>query len=255
MSPRERLTLNVLGVLGVLAVFEVVSRSDIVPARYLPPPTVLVVRLAGLSTDQGFLGAVGDTLAAWALAMVLATAAAVPLGIMIGSIASLRQAAAAVIDLLRPIPSVALLPVAILLLGLGTQMKVAMASYAIVWPLLINTIYGVHQVDRVMLDTARTFHWRRGTVMWRITLPSAAPHIATGVRIAAAVSLIVVMTAEVLAARSGLGTVIRSYQEADRPDFVYAGILATGLLGLAVNSALSVLQHRWLRWAPGYRDA
>ncbi len=253
LSGRQRATLGVSGVATVVLLLEALIRSGVVNADYVPPPSTLLARLAELATDPSFLAAIGETMAAWALAIVISASLAIPAGILLGSVEGLYKAASSLIELLRPIPSVALLPVAILLLGLGTGMKVALASYAIFWPLLINTMYGVRDVDRVMHYTARSLRWSSRQIMARVTLPSAAPFIATGLRIASAVALIVVLTSEVLAASSGLGSVIRFYQEGGRREFVYAGILLTGVLGLLVNFGFSWVEGRLLHWAPGQR--
>jgi ABC-type nitrate/sulfonate/bicarbonate transport system permease component len=255
LSQRSTILLGAAGVFVFTALLQLVVVLDLVSARYLPPPTLVFRRLLELLADREFLFAVADTMRAWGFAMALATLIAVPLGIVLGSAAPLYRAAYALIELLRPIPSVALLPVAILLFGLGTDMKVLLAAYAIFWPLLLNTMYGVRNVDRVMLYTARSFRWTAPQILRRITLPAASPYVATGIRIASAVALIVVLTTEILAAREGMGTVIRGYQEAGRRDFVYAGILATGLLGLLVNFAVSGVERRVLRWTPRQRRA
>lgn len=253
LSSRTTTLLGAGGVLVFTLALQLIVLADVVSVRYLPFPTTIFRRLLELLTDTGFLRAVGDTMRAWSLAMVISTLLAVPLGIVLGSAAPLYRAGYGLIELLRPIPSVALLPVAILLFGLGTDMKVILAAYAIFWPLLLNTMYGVRNVDRVMLYTARSFRWSGLQILRRVTLPAASPYVATGIRIAAAVALIVVLTTEILAARAGMGTVIRGYQEAGRRDFVYAGILATGLLGLLVNFAVSAVEKRLLRWTPRQR--
>jgi ABC-type nitrate/sulfonate/bicarbonate transport system permease component len=249
-----RAVLGAAGVLGTVALFELVIRAGLVSETALPPPTVLFARLGELALEADFWEALGATLFAWGLALGCAAVIAIPAGIAIGSFGAARRATEGVIELLRPIPSVALLPLAILLFGLGLQMKVTLAAYASTWPLLVNTIYGVGHADRLMLDTARSFGWSRAKVVRRVVLPSASPSIATGMRVAAAVSLIVVLSAEILAASSGLGELIRGYQQAGRPEFVYAGIVATGILGLVVNLGLTGVERRLLRWTPGYRD-
>src|SRR5690606_26463328 len=105
------------------------------------------------------------------------------------------------------IPSVALIPLAILILGQGTDMKVALVIYASVWPILFNTIYGVRDVDPVAKETARTFRLNRFGVLTRVSLPWAAPFAATGIRISAAIALIVTISAELLAgSASGIGS-------------------------------------------------
>lgn len=250
----ERSALGAAGVLVTIAIFEAAIRAGVVPATAVPPPSVLFARLAELLATGDFWQAVGTTVFAWILALGCAAAIAIPAGIAIGSFRPARRMTEGLIELLRPIPSVALLPLAILLFGLGSQMKVTLAAYACTWPLLVNAIYGVGNADRVMLDTARTFHWSRAKVLRRVVLPAASPTIATGLRVAAAVSLIVVLSAEILAASSGLGELIRGYQQAGRAEFVYAGIVATGILGLTINTLLTAIERRVLRWTPGYRS-
>lgn len=248
-----RVVLGTLGVLGTLAVLELAIRAGVVSSTALPPPTELLARLGELALEGEFWQALAATVVAWGLALACVAAIAIPAGILIGSFAAARRATSGLIELLRPIPSVALLPLAILLFGLGLQMKVTLAAFAGTWPLLVNTIYGVGNADRLMLDTARSFGWSRAKIVRRVVLPAAGPSIATGLRIAAAVALIVVLSAEILAASSGLGELIRGYQQAGRPEFVYAGIVATGILGLAVNVGLTGIERRVLRWTPGYR--
>jgi ABC-type nitrate/sulfonate/bicarbonate transport system permease component len=115
-------------------------------------------------------------------------------------------------------------------------------------------MYGVHDVDRVMLSTARGFAWSRPTVMRRVMLPSALPFIATGLRLSFALSLIVVIVAELLAARGGMGAVIRAYQEAGRADYVFAGVLLLGMVGLVLTSLVSAAEGRLVHWAPEQRQ-
>ncbi len=251
----ERVLLGGAGVLTTAAAFELLIRLGAISDAALPPPTTLATTLAGLAGRSDFWSALSATLMAWALAVGAAAAVSVPAGVAIGSSTRARRATAGVIELLRPIPSVALLPVAILLYGLGLEMKVLLAAYASVWPLLINTMYGVAETDRQMLDTARSFHWSRWRILRSVTLRAASPSIATGLRVAAAVALIVVLTAEILAADSGLGELIRGYQQAGRHEFVYAGIAATGILGLLLNTGLSATERRLLHWSPAHRDA
>lgn len=253
LSSARRAALGVVGVACVVALLEALARLGVVSSAYVPPPSILAVRVVELAGNRAFLLNVGSTLGAWATAIGLAGLVAIPCGILLGSVQGLYRWASTLIELLRPIPSVALLPVAILLFGLGAQMKIALAAYAVFWPLLINTMYGVRNVDRVLRNTARSFGWGGGRIMVRVTLPSSAPYIATGLRVAAAVALVVVLTCEILAADSGLGSVIRLYQQSARREYVYAGILVTGLLGLVVNLGFSSVERRLLYWTPGQR--
>jgi NitT/TauT family transport system permease protein len=184
--------------------------------------------------------------------LIAGTAGAV-LGVVIGADRRLDRALSGLIDFLRPIPSVAWIPVGILLFGLGLHMKVALAAYAAFWPILINTIYGVRDVDPVMVDTGRSFAWSRQKILRMIIVRSCLPFLATGLRIGAAVSLIVVITAELLGAESGIGVEIRSYEAAGRADFVYGGILVIAIVGFLMNLGLTATERRVVAWSPEHR--
>ena len=139
------------------------------------------------------------------------------------------------IEFLRPIPSVALIPLAVLIYGQGLESKVFLVAFASFWPLLIQTIYGVQDVDPVATDTARSFGLGRLERMWRITVPSAVPYIATGIRISSAVALILAVTAELVIGAAGLGREINVARSGGNLDAMYALIVATGLLGWAAQ--------------------
>lgn len=127
-------------------------------------------------------------------------------------------------------------------------MKISVAIYAIFWPILINTIYGAATTEPMRLDAARSMHWR----WWRrqvfVTLPSAIPSILTGIRISVGIALVVIISTELLGARYGVGTVLVQYTQADRPDVVYAGVLALGVVGAGAFSLMMQAEHRLVRW-------
>ena len=135
----------------------------------------------------------------------------------------------------------------------GLQSKVFLATFASFWPLLIQTIYGVQDVDPVATDTARSFQLGRLERMWRITVPSAVPYIATGIRISSAVALILCVTAELVIGSAGLGREINSARSGGNIDLMYAMIVATGLLGWLLNIAATMVERRVLHWHPSQR--
>jgi ABC-type nitrate/sulfonate/bicarbonate transport system permease component len=177
----------------------------------------------------------------------------VPAGILIGSSRWAYRALRVPIEFLRPIPSVALIPLAVLVYGTGLQSKVFLAAFASFWPLLIQTIYGVQDVDPVATDTARSFGLGRAERMWRITVPSAVPYIATGIRIASAVALILAVTAELVIGASGLGREINVARSGNNLPVMYALIVATGLLGWLLNVTTTAGERRVLHWHPSQR--
>src|SRR6266498_3982971 len=181
------------------AVAEAITRLELVDPRYLPRASTVLARLVELLGQAEFLTAVAATLQAWAIGLAIAVAAAVPAGILLGSSRRCYQATRALVEFLRPIPSVALIPLAILLFGQGLQLKTSLIAYASFWPLLFNTVYGVQDVDPIAKDTARSFGLGRLAVLGRVTLPAASPFIATGVRVASAIALILALSTELLA--------------------------------------------------------
>ncbi|MGH2663870.1 MAG: ABC transporter permease [Actinomycetota bacterium] len=246
---------GIVGLLVVFGLFEILTRAELVNPRYLPPASTLVARTAELLVDPAFLQHVGATMGAWAVGLSLATLAAVPLGVLLGSSRRIYKASHALVEFLRPIPSVALIPLAILLFGQGLEMKLAIIVYGSAWPILFNAIYGMHSVDPLAKDTARAFGFSRSSIMVRVALPSAAPFIWTGIRVSAAVALILAISAELLAGGTqGIGTFIVFAQHSGRQDLVYAGTIVTGILGFIVNWALVRAERRAFGWQRVLRE-
>ncbi|HEY8481872.1 MAG TPA: ABC transporter permease subunit [Spirillospora sp.] len=247
---RRRIVLGAAGVAAAVAVLEAVSRAGLVDESALPPATTVLREAGKLAVDEEFLFDVGATLRAWFQGLALAVLAAVPLGVLLGSVPLLGTAARALVELMRPIPSVALIPLAIILFADPTQVKVSLVFYACLWPILINTLYALRDVDPVAKDSLRSFGFGAVSVLWRVSLPSAAPFIATGVRIAASVALIVVISTELLAAGAdGVGIYLSSTQAAGgRTDLLLAGAVWAGVLGLLANLLLLGLERVAFRW-------
>src|SRR6266508_3164627 len=235
-----RLARGLVGAVACFALAEAITRLELVDPRYLPRASTVLARLVGLLGQAEFLTAVAATLQAWAIGLAIAVAAAVPAGIRLGSSRRCYQATRALVEFLRPIPSVALIPLAILLFGQGLQLKTSLIAYASFWPLLFNTVYGVQDVDPIAKDTARSFGLGRLAVLGRVTLPAASTFIATGVRVASAIALILAISTELLAgAAGGIGSfILRASSGGGNADLVYAATAMTGVLGLVLNWAL-----------------
>ncbi|MGW0686158.1 ABC transporter permease [Streptomyces sp. NPDC002754] len=244
-----------LGVLGVLLAFgvcEAVSRAGIVRREYLPPASDVLARAVELAGDSVFLDGVGATLRAWVLGLALACAIAVPAGLLLGSVPVVDAAVRAIVEFLRPLPSVALIPLVSLLLGSGTETEIALVTYASVWPILFNTMYGLHENEPLAKDTLRAFGFGRIAVLLRVELAGAAPFIAVGIRISAAVALVVAVATELLSGfGEGLGIFIAQAQQAtDGNRDVLAGVVWAGVLGLLINGVLVWGERRLFPWTP-----
>jgi ABC-type nitrate/sulfonate/bicarbonate transport system permease component len=248
------MALPLAGAVGVLALFELLSRTELIASRHFPPVTDMVSTLVQEAGGADFWSAVGNTLEGWAIGLGLACAIAIPAGIVIGSAPLLHRALRGVIEFLRPIPSVALIPLAVLVYGSGLESKVFLATFAATWPLLMQTLYGVQDVDPVATDTARSFGFSRAQRLLRVTLPSAVPYIATGLRISSAVSLILAFTAELFMGTPGLGQIMNVAESFGLTVQVYALALATGFLGLGIYVLFSAFERWALRWHPSQRE-
>jgi NitT/TauT family transport system permease protein len=239
-----------VGVFIFFLILELVTRLELVPPIYLPRASTVVRRMVELLQDPKFLSHVLATLYAWAVGLGLATLISVPIGILIGTSELAYKMSSPVIEFMRPIPSVALIPLGILLWGQGFSMKVILVAYAATWPILFNTVYGVHDVDPIAVQTARCFGLKQSAILRRICLPSAAPFIFTGIRISASIGLIVVIGAELLAsADSGIGSYILFVSSnGGQMDSVLAGAAIAGIIGAIINSALGLIDRRVFGW-------
>ncbi|MQA13253.1 MAG: ABC transporter permease subunit [Pseudonocardiaceae bacterium] len=241
------------GVLVTLSALELASRTGALPRQWFPPVTEMYAELAGLVVGLPLWVEVGRTLGGWAAGLLLATVLAVPAGMLLGASALAFRLVRVVIEFLRPVPSVALIPLAVLVLGTGLETKVFLVAFATFWPLLFQTIYGVQDVDPVATDTARSYGLGALARFGEVTLPSAAPYIATGLRIASAIALVLAVTAELVIGAPGLGQAIIVAQSGGAITLMYALIIATGLLGWALNAVFSAAERRLLHWHPAQR--
>jgi ABC-type nitrate/sulfonate/bicarbonate transport system permease component len=242
-----------LSVAAALAFWEVISRGGVISQDDLPAMSTTFRELWSLAQTSDFWVAFAQTVRGWALGLAVATALAVPLGIFLGTNDLVATALRVPIEFMRPIPSAALIPLLFLTLGTTLKSEVFLAAFGAFWPLLVQTMYGVRDVDPVALDTARSFGVGRLERLYRITLPSAVPYIATGMRISSTVSLILAFTAELFMGLPGLGQKVNFAQSYGLHDQLYAYALATGFLGVAIHLLTSAAERRALRWHPSQR--
>jgi ABC-type nitrate/sulfonate/bicarbonate transport system permease component len=245
--------LGLVGILAFLGVWELAPAIGIVQAKYLPPASEV---LAALANDLGlalFWKAVGDTMSAWAIGLAIAVVLATVLGLIIGMSPFLRRATNSTIEFLRPIPSVALIPLAVLLFGIKIESTLMLVVYASFWQVLIQALYGVADVDTVAMNTAKSYGFSWWQRVRDVVFPTVLPYLMTGVRLAASVALILAITAELVIGSPGLGREIALAQSGGAISGMYALILATGLLGVVVNLAARWAERRLLSWHPSIR--
>ncbi len=181
----------------------------------------------------------------------LAIVAAVPLGLLIAWYRPLASFLNPLLELFRNTAALALLPVFTLLLGIGETSKIAIVAYASFFPVVLNTIAGVRTVDPLLIRAARTLGLPSFRMFQKVVLPSAVPTIFTGIRMAGAASILVLIAAEMAGAKAGLGYLIINDQSSFRIPEMYAGILTISVLGLVVNTVLVRLERHFSRWRTG----
>lgn len=241
------------GLAGLVVLLEVLPHTGLVSADYLPPASEMGRALWQLLGEDVYWTALGDTLTGWGLGLAIAVVAGVVAGVVIGSVPALRAVTASTIEFLRPIPSVALIPVAVLLYGTDLESKLLLVVYASFWQVLVQVLAGTQDVDPVAEDTARSYRigtWGRVRyVLW----PTALPYVMTGVRLAATVALVLTITAELVIGAPGLGKELAVAQTSGAVPRVYALVLVTGILGVAVNLVARAVERRALHWHQSMR--
>ena len=247
------LWLGLAGLAGFGLLLELVPRIGVVSDRYLPPTS----RVLSALSDQIEAGAlwrpVGDTLLTWAIGLALAVVAGVVLGVVIGSVPFLRAATASTIEFLRPIPSVAWIPAAIVLYGPVRAGTLLIVVYAAFWQMLVQVLHGVVDVDPVARDTARSYRLGRWARARWLVWPTTLPYAVTGLRLAATVALILTVTGELFIGTPGLGAEILRAAAGGAVGLTYALVLVTGLVGVAANLLFRAVERRSLAWHPSVR--
>lgn len=241
----QRLGWGAVGVLVTLALLEGVARSGAVDARFVPPPSDVARAGWALLADAGFWSAAWASFTGWALGYGLAATGGIALGIVCGAHPAVRAFTASTIDFLRPVPSVAFIPVVVLLFGSAAGSKVTLVVYAAIWPVVIQVIYGIADVDPVARYTARSLRMSALGRLRHLVWPSALPSALTGLRLAASTALVVCVAAELIIGVAGIGDAIARAKDAGAYTRMYALIAAAGVAGVTINAGLGALQ----RWA------
>ena len=241
---------GLVGVTALLLVWEVLARAGAFSVDYLPPPSIVFPQLVSMLADPEFLRAVVATVLSWAIVMVVATAIAVPAGLLLASVPTIRVASRVVVEFARPIPAVALVPLAVVAVGGGPATKIGLGVFAALWPILFNTIYAFDEIEPLHVDTARVFGSGPTRVLATVALPSVAPFVLTGARLSAAIGLAVVISAEMLTGTSGgIGQfILAAATGATRMDRVLAGVVVAGVIGYLINACLEWLHRRHFDW-------
>jgi ABC-type nitrate/sulfonate/bicarbonate transport system permease component len=215
---------------------------------YFPPLTQVLGTLWSELTGGGLVGDLLFSLRNIAFGLTLATVAGVGAGLVIGEVALLRQATAPLLDFARATPTVAFVPVIILTLGIGSGPKVFLIFLGSVWPILLNTVSGVHGINPAVHETAHSYRipWRLRLL--KVVLPGALPQIFAGIRVALSVAVVLMVVSEIYGSPVGLGNFILQSGSSFKVADTWAGTILIGILGYALSVLLLAAEHLLLGW-------
>jgi NitT/TauT family transport system permease protein len=237
-----------VAIAAFLTAWEVLPRLELVDPTFVPPlSTVLQMWWKLASGGQLTLHAVTSVQRALT-GFVLAIAIGVPLGLAIGWYRRIAKLLGPLLELFRNTAPLALLPVFIVILGIGEASKIWLIVYSCLWPILLNTISGVKGVDPLLIKSARSMALPQRRLFTKVILPAAVPTIFTGIRLAGAYSMLILIAAEINGAKAGLGYFISYSQYNFQIPQMYAGIITISIIGVGFNQLLVLLERRFSRW-------
>jgi len=242
--------LAVISPLGLLLVWEVLSRTGVTDPRFFPPPSTIIRTLADMVRSGELPFHIGVSLRRILIGFVLGSVPAVLLGLAMGLARPLRALLMPIVAAIYPIPKIAIYPLIIFYLGIGEASKVTIVALSIFFLVLLNTMAGVLGLDRAYFNIARAYGAGARSIFTTVAMPGAMPQIFTGLKLAMGFALIVIVGAELLGSDAGIGFLIwRSYQ-IFAIEAMYVGLLVTAMLGWLATIALDWLERLAMPWRP-----
>jgi len=248
-------TLKVIILVAVVALWQLLSSSSLFVHQLIPSPweTVLSIKalsLTGLPQGYRLITHIEESLYRVLYGFSLALMVAIPLGIIMGWSKVLRELVTPLVEILRPIPPLAWIPLAIFWFGIGLKSAVFIIFLGAFFPILLSTVSGVLSVDTLLIEAARTLGARRRDIYVKILVPGATPAIYTGARIGMGIAWMTLIAAEFTGVKSGygLGYMIMVARDIQRPDHIVAGMIIIGVIGYTLDICLRGIEHTLLRW-------
>jgi ABC-type nitrate/sulfonate/bicarbonate transport system permease component len=230
--------------LTALVALEVWARAAQLQSDSLAPPSAIMAALIGALADYSIPIATRDTLFSACAGLAIGGVIGLALGIAFGIFEVLDRLMEVTIEAIRPIPSIALLPIALIALGFGYRMEIVIVAFACIWPMLILSRTAVRGIEPRLMEVSRVLRLPPAQRVWKIIIPAALPRIFVAFRLSAGIALIVAVTVEIAINPIGLGAGIMTAQQALRPDLMLAYLVWIGVIGYALNVLLVLAQHR-----------
>lgn len=239
---------------GLLALWEIVTQAGWVSPMVVPPLSRILRTFSDLVWSGQIPLQILVSVKRAAAGYFLAAAVFIPLGVAMGLWQRIYNLFEVIVEMLRPIPPPVMIPVAMLFFGLEDEMKIFVIFFSCAWPILLNTLDGVRNIDRVLLHTAETFGLSRWRTIWQVILPACSPQVITGLRVSLPITLILVVISEMVGSTDGIGYFILDSQRRFRVTQMYAGMLSLALLGYVFNQLFNLLHRFLIPWHRGLAE-
>ncbi|MGV0742877.1 ABC transporter permease [Mycolicibacterium sp. XJ870] len=249
---RGRAALGVIGAVGALAAWFFISASS--GTAYFPALSAIIAEAIEYWTTSEGLANIRASLTTLSAGLGIAVIIGVAVGLVIGQLPIVERTVSPTLEFARAIPSTALIPFAMMLFGVSPEMKIFLIALGCVWPVLLSTADGARRLDTTMIASVRAFNISGFQRQLYVVLPAVLPRVLVGVRIAIPLSLILMVTSEMVGAREGLGFVITQAQATFQLLTMWSGILVLGLLGFLMTFLYSLAERRLLRWCDPRRS-
>jgi len=236
-------------VAGGLAIWELLAISDLIDSTFFPRPSEIAVSFVALVMNGDVFVHAGVTLARTLAGFAIGAGSGLAIGLAMGTWPRLHSLLDPLVALAHPIPKVAVLPLILVVFGIGEASKVALGALGCFFPMLINTVAGVRQISPTYFEVARSYGAGSLDMFTRVVIPGSLPMVMTGARLALNMSLVLVIAGELLVAQRGLGQMMWFSWQTMRIADVYAWLVVTGAIGVAINWVLATVAARAMPWS------
>ena len=241
--------MSLIPIVAALGLWELVARSGIFPAILLPPATAVLYTLVIKVADGTLVTPILFTLYTAMSGFLIASIVAIPAGLLLGWQRWLYRVFEPLVESLRPIPAVAIIPIAIIFLGVGLTSRIAIVTYSSFFLIFINALYGVYGIDKLMFLSLQSIGMKQSTIFRKLIITGSMPFVFAGLRLALVVSIILSVATEMLFGNIGIGHFLMSSVEHFRYQSLYAGVLSLSILGYTLNKIFIILERRVIGWS------
>lgn len=243
-------TLSALSPVILLAVWELAALTGHIDTRFFPAPSAIAVEMGAMLRSGELQQHLFISLQRIGIGFVLGAVPGVLIGLAMGLSRPIRALIQPLVDATFPIPKIAILPLFIMIFGLGEESKYAIIATAVIYMVLINTVAGVRNIDRIYLDVGKNYHASRWMMLFDVALPGALPLIVAGLKLGMGVALLVIVSAEFVGAKSGIGYLIWTSWQVFQVEKMYVGLLVSAMLGFGTAILLGALERALVPWKP-----